>query len=105
MSASPILEFYTFKLKEGSNEQEFHEKHDRLIETFFRQQAGFSSSQIWKTSDGNFALVNTWRDMDCANAAAKSFESFDSPIGGEWYAFVDTETEQLSHYTIERRDF
>ena len=97
------MEFYTFNLKEGVTEEQFYEKHDRFVEGFLRQQKGFSSSQVWKTEEGRFALVNTWRNMACADATMKNFES--SEIGSEWYTLVDEESEQLHHFSIERKYF
>ena len=101
--ASPIMEVYIFKLKKGVTEEQFYEKHDRFVEEFLRQQKGFSSSQIWKMEDGSFSLVNTWRNMVSADTTIENFES--SEIGSEWYTLIDVESEQLYHFSIERRYF
>lgn len=103
MSKSPIIEFFTFKLKAGVTDEQYHEKHALLLEEFFRKQDGFSSSQSWKSEDGTWALVNIWRTQSHADAAGEVFGSLE--LGQEWTNLIDDSASVFHHFSIERRDF
>lgn len=102
MSSSPVIEFFTFKLKSGITEEQFNTYHKIFLDDFLRQQPGFTKSELWKSQEGLYALSNYWRSLNDAEAAGKNFENFEG--GQQWYGVIEDSESLFSHFSIIRQD-
>ena len=94
---SRIVEFVSFRLKEGVSMPDFLLVSDRLNAEFITRQRGYLGRKL--IADGGlWADLVLWATLEDAQNAARIFA--ESAIAGEYMAYIDEASVDFHHFTI-----
>ena len=92
-----VMEVVSFKLVEGSSDQDFIEANDTL-NSWVKQQPGFESRKLIKQQDGSWLDVVQWTSLEQAQSAG---EKFMAELGdSQCMAMINPETVSMGHHDL-----
>ena len=90
------IEYVTFKLKKGTNVEEFRKCSDALDVKFLADEDGFLSRKLLLLHDGEtWADLAFWRDTPAAKAAEAKFMK--DPVTRAYGDLIDMGTIRMEH--------
>jgi len=95
-----VVEFVSFKLKEGIPERQFLEASDVLNKVFLSVQKGYISRKLLKTED-TWADIVLWESMDDAMNAMKAAEKT-NPADIKYFLYIEESSCNMQHWSVEK---
>ena len=95
-----VIEFVSFKLKEGISEQQFLESSDVLNKGFLSLQKGYVSRKLLKKDD-TWADIVIWETMDDAMNAIKAAEKT-NPADIKYFFYIEENSSNMQHWSVEK---
>ena len=92
----PCIEYVTFKLKKGTNIEDFRKCSDELDTKFLVNEDGFLLRKLLLLHNGEtWADLALWRDTAAANAAEAKFMK--DPVTRAYGDLIDMDTLRMEH--------
>ena len=92
----PCIEYVTFKLKKGTDTEEFRKRSNDLDEKFLADEDGFLSRKLLLLHDGEtWADLAFWRDTSAAKGAEAKFMK--DPVTKAYGDLIDMGTLRMEH--------
>lgn len=92
------VELTKFKLKDGTNVEEFLKASVQFMEQFLKKQPGFVSRNLISNDDGVWADLAAWESMDAAHAVEAVMMK--DEYAGIYCSFIDFESMTMEHFNI-----
>ncbi len=98
-----VLEIVRYKVKEGVTQADLQKAWEKS-QPFAASQPGFMSRKLAHTTDGIYADIVEWKDMDAAIAVMEEFKVDKHPELADIVNMLDNDTVEIQHFTVTGRE-